>query len=373
MTALLLGVALADCELASIQTDLLVLPGAEITRGVSTPIGWLATGSVVRLAEACEGGRMARVLSESWHYRHPEHPSAPHGATACLPPELLHPLGSSALIALSPPPGAPPSDPKTPAMLHNLTCTETGYAADEASALTVAELAWIRPISPLQEAHILAVQQAYTRNFGPIPLGAIPFTDWGYVGLPLPHRLSEVEIAAEVAAEGLVTDKQREKVTTDLGPLRDGIPIYTHFTGADPRFTDLWAKPTTIISLLDLAARWAEVCEADNPRACTLQIGDLAYYSDQRPDPLGHRDHSRGTCVDIRLFRQDGSRYESYYNRPDDRTGVSSGYSADLTGSFLRTAAGEARILYFNDPAVIVDVPAVQASRGHDDHIHLCF
>ena len=115
------------------------------------------------------------------------------------------------------------------------------------------------------------------------------------------------------------------------------------------------------------------MCEASNPRSCTLQIGDLAFYSDQRPDPLGHRDHALGTCVDIRLFRQDGSRYESYYNRPDDRPGVTTGYSADLTGSFLRTAAGEARILYFNDPVVVVDVPAVQSSRGHDDHIHLCF
>ena len=107
MIALLLGVALADCELASIQTDLLVLPGAEITRGVSTAAGWLSTGSVVRLAESCEGGRMAAVISENWHYRHPEQASAPLGATVCLPDEVLHPLGSP-LIALSPPPGASP-------------------------------------------------------------------------------------------------------------------------------------------------------------------------------------------------------------------------------------------------------------------------
>ena len=372
MIALLLGVALADCELASIQTDLLVLPGAEITRGVSTAAGWLSTGSVVRLAESCEGGRMAAVISENWHYRHPEQASAPRGATVCLPDEVLHPLGSP-LIALSPPPGASPSAAAEHELLHNLTCTETGYAADERAALTAHELAWIRPISTLQEAHIRAVQQVYGRHFGPISLGAIPFTDWGYVGLPLPHRLSDAEIAAEAEAEGLITTEQREKVTTDLGPLREGIPIYTHFTGADPRFTDLWAKPATIIALLELAARWATVCEADNPRSCTLQIGDLAYYSDQRPDPLGHRDHAQGSCVDIRLFRDDGSRYESYYNRPDDRPGWTTGYSADLTGAFLRTAAGEARILYFNDPAVIADVPAVQASRGHDDHIHLCF
>lgn len=373
MIALLLGVAAADCELASIQTDLLVLPGAEITRGVHTEAGWLATGSLVRLAEPCAGGRMAEVLSESWHYRHPEHPSAAQGASACIPQDLLHPLGSGALIALSPPPGAPPASIAELSLLHELTCTETGYTAAEASTLTAADLAWVRTISTLQEAHIRAVQQAYARHFGPIPLGAIPFTDWGYVGLPLPHRLSEAEIAAESAAEGLITAQQREKVTTDLGPLRAGVPVYTHFTGADPRFTDLWAKPATIIALLDLAARWAMECKADIARACTLQIGDLAYYSDQRPDPLGHQDHSLGACVDIRLFRQDGSRYESYYNRPDDRAGVSEGYSAALTGAFLRTAAGEARILYFNDPAVIVDVPAVQSRRGHDDHIHLCF
>jgi len=365
MISLLLGAAWADCQLA------VVVPGSMVT-GVMIGSSWLTTGSVVRIHEACLVGWRVTVLSENWHYRNPEMRRLAPGADVCVPAGALLHLEAYSLLAMVPPPDG--SEGLTPGtLLPALTCRDDGYFAEGIGKITPDMLTWVRPVSATQLDDIRTIQQTYEALFGPLSLGAIPFTDWGYVGLPLPDRLTDAEIAAEAAAEGLLTERQREKVTTDLGPMRDGAPVYTHFTGADARFTDLWAEPETIISLLKLAASWAALCEADNPRSCTLQIGDLAWYGDVLPDPLGHRDHHRGMCVDIRLFRDDGSRYEAYHNRSDDRDGVSGGYSASLTTAFLRLAASEANTLYFNDPAIIADVPAVQARRGHDDHIHLCF
>ena len=362
MIVLLLSTAHADCALA-------VVTPSEREPGVEIDGGWLSRGSLVALGAACPGGRAVTVLSESWHYRHPVLP--PVDSVQCVPTAIVTPLADP-LLSQAPPPGER-TRLRPGTILTDLTCTTDGYTADGHTDLSAADLAWLRPISPPQEADVRMVQQAYPRHFGPLSLGEIPFTDWGYVGLPLPRRLTEAEIAAEANAEGLVTDTQREKVTTDLGPLVNGVPIYTHFTGADPRYTDLWARPETIVSLLDLAAAWSAACPAMQPHACTLQIGDLAWYSDRRPDPLGHADHHQGTCMDIRLFRADGSRYEAHYNRPDDRDGVTGGYSLRLTRAFLDLAARTARILYFNDPVVTSAIPAVQARRGHDDHIHLCF
>lgn len=362
MIVLLLSIAHADCALA-VVTPLRQEPGVALSGG------WLSRGSLVTLGDACPGGRAVTVLSESWHYRHPALP--PLDSAPCVPTAVLSPLDDP-LISQAPPPGAR-TRLRPGTILTNLTCTAASYTADGHPHLSAADLAWLRPISPSQEAAVGMVQQTYTQHFGPISLGEIPFTDWGYVGLPLPRRLTDAEIAAEAAAERLVTAPQREKATTDLGPLVDGVPVYTHFTGSDPRYTDLWARPETIAALLELAAAWSATCPATQPRACTLQLGDLAWYSARRPDPLGHADHHQGSCMDIRLFRDDGSRYEAYYNQPDDRDGVTGGYSQPLTRAFLDLAARTARVLYFNDPAVTSAIPAVQARRGHDDHIHLCF
>jgi hypothetical protein len=91
-----------------------------------------------------------------------------------------------------------------------------------------------------------------------------------------------------------------------------------------------------------------------------------------RPDPLGHEEHYTGRCVDLRLFREDGSRYEAYWNRADDRSAAVGGYSVALTEAFLTHALQSApvEVAYFNDPAI--SVPGVEPHPGHDDHIHLC-
>ena len=103
---------------------------------------------------------------------------------------------------------------------------------------------------------------------------------------------------------------------------------------------------------------------------CTLQIGDLVWYNDLQPDPLGHKDHYGGRCVDLRLFRNDGSRYEAYWDRPDDRPGVQGGYDQMLNQAFVTFVREHfpVSVFYFNDP----EISGVSSARGHDDHMHLC-
>ncbi|MEL6343653.1 MAG: hypothetical protein AAFV53_11020 [Myxococcota bacterium] len=232
----------------------------------------------------------------------------------------------------------------------------------------------MRPVTSEMVAQVQAVQKTWAELFGGTV--GVDVTEWGRVSLPLPTALTADQITQQQDAERLLTPKQAEKATTHLGPSQDGEPLYTHFTGSDAMGSDIWGQADAISSLLRLAAGWAAACRAldlvdASARNCTLQIGDLGWYNDKRPDPLGHRHHYRGRCVDLRLFRNDGSRYEAYWNRPDDRPDVTGGYSVSLTEAFVAHARAEApvKILYFNDPNVAGATP----QPGHDDHIHLCF
>ncbi len=208
-------------------------------------------------------------------------------------------------------------------------------------------------------------------------------TPWGRIALPMFRELSATDLRAEQAREGLFTQKQKERAVVAEGPYRDGKPIYAHFLGSDAPRSDRWATATTIRQLMALADEWATHCRQAlppqipeaNPDTCLLQIGDLGWYNDTLPDPLGHRDHYRGTCVDIRLFRTVASRYEAWWNRPDDRPNAKGGYSQPLTLAFLRFATETEKVtnVHFNDPAVLEALPDVTAARGHDDHIHMCF
>ncbi len=76
----------------------------------------------------------------------------------------------------------------------------------------------------------------------------------------------------------------------------------------------------------------------------------------------------------MRLFRSDGSRYEAFWNKPDDRLGQATAYDQALTGAFLRYANEtiDIQTLFFNDPVLIAATPGLEARKGHDDHIHLC-
>lgn len=228
-----------------------------------------------------------------------------------------------------------------------------------------------------------AIYQAYVRHFGSSQSVQVKVNEWGRVALPLVRELSQPERAAEMRREHLLTSKQQERATDAIGPIRHGAPVYTHFLGSDEPGSDRWGTRDTILKLLALFDGWAEHCRTAlpsiiseaRPETCTVQVGDLGWYNDTTPDPLGHTDHHRGTCTDLRLFRNDGSRYEAWWNQPDERPEAKGGYSRALTGAFLTFAAQHHKpsVLYFNDPALVATVPGLVASPGHDDHIHLCF
>ena len=229
------------------------------------------------------------------------------------------------------------------------------------------------PLSEAERADAARVQRAYIALFGePIPEGGLRVSAAGRVALPMAVELDPTALAAEHAREGLDTPARKEKATVALGPKG----AYTHFLGTDPAGSDLWGTPDAIIAWMRLAAGWSARCRAGRAEAdakrCTLQVGDIAWYEDARPDPLGHKDH-RGDCFDLRLMRRDASAYEAWWNRPDDRPGFDGpqhGYDAALTAELVRYARAEhgVTVIFFNDPAVTGARPLA----GHDDHVHLC-
>jgi len=226
------------------------------------------------------------------------------------------------------------------------------------------------------------VQNAFFQRFGPIDASKVVSTPWGFVALPMQHELTVAEREREFTKENLRTGKQRERATDAYGPSRDGVPVYTHFLGSDAPRSDRWGTPAFIVKLLAVFDEWAVHCRdvlppsvpAARAETCTVQVGDLAWYSDV-PYRLGHTTHFKGNCADIRLFRDDGSRYEARWNRADDRPESSGGYSRDLTQAFLEfvTTRFEPTVVYFNDPEIGKSIAGVREVKGHDDHIHLCF
>lgn len=236
----------------------------------------------------------------------------------------------------------------------------------------LADLARLRPIDAATLQAVHAVQARAIGRFGPLALTDILWTDSGRVSLPWVHWSTDEEVAATHQQEQLDTPDRQEKAVRAAGPG----DAYLYFKGADPVRSDVWGTPSTILALVDTLADWAVACRALHavrPEVCTVQLGDISWFSDKRPDPLGHRDHYAGTCVDVRLFRSDGSRYEAYWNRPDDRPGFAErgGYDAALTAAFIDhlIARPEVSRVLFNDPAAT----SATRARGHDDHLHVCF
>lgn len=331
-----------DCALSIVLTE-----GFALDVPLDTPAGErrLPRGSLVRAADLpCDGVAVEVVSTAGW-YRVPS-PAIP-GDRGCVAPGALAPTAGLRFIALA-----------------DTTSAPAGALLD-APASCDADLAALRAIDAPTLRSVEAVRDTYVRLSGPLGLHQVPWTDWGYVGLPLPLVYTDARLAEEHARERLVTPAQRERAVAAEGP------GYAHFWGADAPFSDIWARPETIAALLRVAAGWAAAC---GDPACLLQVGDLAWYNPVKPDPLGHKDHFDGRCGDVRLFRTDGARYEAWWDRPDDRTGVSA-YDPVRTGDFLAWVAANERVeeAFFNDPAVRARLAWVKPMAGHDDHVHLCF
>lgn len=348
-----------DCALALFTTGTLAL-----TAPVGGPAGPrdLPHGSLVRTTPATcgEDGVVVEILSTVGWY--PATRPIGVGQRACAARSNLAPVGDAVFVALEDAGSFAAGD-----LLGRVTdtgqCDALTYTFTD-GPVPLDALAAVRAVAPSVLAGVVTVRETYGDLFGPIGLHRVPWTDWGRVGLPL-SQLSAEAIEAEWTRESLVTPEQRERAVVAEGP------AYTHFLGADAPGSDIWASPETVTHLLRLSRAWADTC-GDAP-GCRLSVGDLSWYNDTRPDPLGHKDHT-GACVDVRLFRTDGSRYEAWWNRPDDRTGATA-YDRDRTVAFLKAAYASAPVteVFFNDPAVRAAVPGVKPLKGHDDHVHLCF
>jgi hypothetical protein len=354
-------------------------PGQRV--GIQMGAKWLPRASLVRVEEAgsCTSGlQRVRVLSiDGWH-RMAGKELAAVGQAGCVAGSALKTVEEMLLIDDRP--GRSAGQMRGPLKRGGL-CGEPALVDEHGVPIPDEALAGLRPIGSDQVETLRPIKAEWTTRFGALDWSHFAITDWGKVALPMSHELTEEERAQEWEREQLDTDKRREKATDAVGAMVDGVAVYQHFLGADAPRSDRWGTPDTVVALLGLLDRWGAHCRGPGapaharPQTCTVQVGDLGWYNGKRPDPLGHQDHHAGTCVDLRLFRSDGSRYEALWNQSDDRPGRGVGYSRFLTEAFLKTAVATegVSVVHFNDQAVLSLVDGVTASPGHDDHIHLCF
>lgn len=313
----------------------------------------LPRGSLVAKLAPCTAGQIVEVL-QLGAYRLPEVALVGVGEQLCVPADIL----------------AWPLE----VLAEDGRFGELRQGSDGHFRLQgqVVALEALRALEPGEYGALLKLQKDYQRYFGAIPLRELHSSHQGYVALPLWAR-NEAQLQKASQAEDFVSEEQQEKQITHDGPFVNGVPVYTHFTGTDMPLSDVWGRPEFVGDLLKLLSGWQTECRQwERAERCTVAIGDLAWYNAQRPDPLGHKDHASGDCVDLRLFRKDNSEYEAWWNKADDRPGRGWAYDARLTGRFLSYALHfplEATV-FFNDPQWF-DL-GVEPLVGHDDHLHLC-
>lgn len=378
------------CPLYSVFTELdthrLTVPFS----GAPSGARHLSRESVVRgtVGGACpDGETRVQVVATNWWYDRPGRVLALAGDTGCVAATSLRDLRGQMLRGVHPPPSWPPPGIRPGQIIGPLDvpldCDQDAVSV-AGERVPVSLLRNTRPVGPGALANLDTVRAAYRTLFADSPdvvldQGATDVSAWGRVALPLVRFRTEAELRDVRRDEGMKLASQQSKVITAEGPRTPGgVPVWLHFRGADPRYSDLWGQPDVIVGLMTLFRTWVDHCTArlapDRPEACTVQVGDIGLASPLRPDPLGHRDHYEGRCVDLRLFRSDGSRYEAMWNQDDDRPGLGRPYSQPLTRQFLAFAVRSADVgdVYFGDPVVAAAVEGVEVRKGHDDHMHLC-
>jgi len=330
----------------------------------------------VRPEVQCPDGVGVRLLASNPVYGHHNVPG-PSEAPLCIPAEALAAPGEAQWMTRAPFPPRPDAALPQPVGWLLDPIRDTGDCAATMVAfgdhtLPIERLGLIRPIDAAALAAVWQVQARAIQLVGPLGVDTIHWTHTGRVSLPWVDWDSAEDTEAVWKAEQLDTPERREKAVLAAGPA----DTWLYFAGADPVRTDIWGEPDAVVALMDALAAWRKVCVAlpeGSSATCPVQLGDISYTSDLRPDPLGHKDHFAGRCVDIRLFRADASRYEAWWNRPDDRPGFvdSVGYSQTLTAAFIAhlLARDDVQKVLFNDPEIHEATPA----RGHDDHLHVCF
>ncbi len=330
----------------------------------------------VRPEAECPTGVGVRLLATNAIYGHHTVPGSSQAAQ-CIPLDTLTPPGDVQWMTRAPFPPRPSAALPQPVGWLLDPIQDTGDCAATTvsfgdTLLPIAHLGLIRPIDASTLAAVWQVQARAIQLEGPLGVDTIHWTHTGRVSLPWVDWRSAQDTEEVWELEQLDTPTRREKAVLASGPN----DTWLYFAGSDPVRTDIWGMPDAVIALMDALSSWRTVCEGRNDgssKTCSVQLGDISYTSDLRPDPLGHKDHYAGRCVDIRLFRADGSRYEAWWNQTDDRPGfaTSAGYSRPLTAAFIAHLLAREDVVevLFNDP----EIPEATPARGHDDHLHVCF
>ena len=362
MNTLLMLIEQGKCPLAIVQpaqTNAVVQQYEEMV---------LARGSLLRLSEDTECSQQekvrAEVLSSVYFYSD----SVLIKQSSCIDVTALVPASGFTFYSLAPP--ADKTGLRVGQMLTELqddgACNrELTFAQGQVSNQ---ELLWLQPLTPTQAATVEQKQSEWVDLLGNWAMGRVWITEWGRLALPLKYYTS-AELELEYGREKLQTDTQKEKAVMASGPNE----LWLHFLGADKKYSDVWGEPETIDKIIDISIRWksqcTEVMTPPNPDSCILQVGDIAWYNSMLPDPLGHKNHYLGRCMDVRLFRTDASRYEAFWNKGDDRAGFDMAYDGQRTHAFIDLLLKEGGVpVLFGDPASNADLAA-----RHDDHLHVCF
>jgi hypothetical protein len=167
-------------------------------------------------------------------------------------------------------------------------------------------------------------------------------------------------------------------------------PLKTlHYKSDDPNANDAFGHPTSICAFLQAVKAHNKTCTTPN---CQIQWGDF-YHSDAW---YTHQDHVHGSCVDIRPMRkkegygplgiwsyvkrckklEDGTQsctnvrvLNSLYDRAKTQQLVQTLAAAGGVGKAEPDGTVKIQNILFNDP----QIKGVRSSRGHDNHLHVCF
>lgn len=224
----------------------------------------------------------------------------------------------------------------------------------------------LQPITDDNFSRLLQLQKTLDRLYQQkITLDSFEFNEWGLVRAPMQNLPAGGDISRESFDKSFV-----------------------HYQGSDAVGTDDWMHPHTACAFMRLMNEWKQICSQEEK--CIVQMGDAAFLTPGQKagaaiDPLGHRFHRSGTCIDIRPFRKDGKQ-----EKLDIRDSF---YDAKLTRKFIEFLMKRgASPIYFNDPAMLNDKKLSQAlddpcsevddsvdlgkklqnCPGHDNHIHVC-
>ena len=330
----------------------------------------IPVGSLVRVnpLHYCESGTGVEVVSIVTYYTLVSGRLAFPGYNGCMKPHHVSSIENDSLIRL-PLRGGSGSQQIISSPIEEINCGSDTFLIGNDESISVDELRNYRPLSKSFIKKTLSLQKTYSELLQMDMTDRVWVNDWGYIALPLVHVFGQQELHGQMALEGLVTVEQKSKAITSAGP------YWMHFRGSDKQFSDIWGKENTITNLITLSKNWYQYC-TDKLNIlpigrCLLRIGDIAWYAPKQPDPLGHKSHHYGKCVDLRLFRVDDSIYEANWKQEDDRPPKKYVYDSSLTNAFIQFArrTSPVKTIIFNDPTI----KNVKNLHGHDDHIHLCF